>query len=53
MRDEFKGNEKFDFQENNVGLKDVSKFAILVKVANIFIMVFFIWLCVTSFYYTK
>ena len=53
IRHEFNGNEYYDFHGNNVGVKDVSRLSILIKIANAFSTIFFISVCMTSFYYSK
>ena len=54
IRNEFKGNEYYDFQGHNVGIKDISiNTTLLMKILNLFVVILFIFICMISFYYSK
>lgn len=53
IRSEFQGNEEFSHSNNQVNRKDVQKKGLVFKFVNIFIVIFFVGLCVSSFLLTK
>ena len=51
-REEFQGNEEFSQSSFQINRKDTTYNAIIFKIMNLFVVAFFITICVSSFIYT-
>jgi hypothetical protein len=52
IRVEFKGNEQFNPVDHRVNKVDEQSWRISIKILNLFIMLFFMSICISSFFIT-
>jgi hypothetical protein len=53
IRDEFEGNEEFSHSNFQVNRKDTTRFGTLFTILNVFIVILFSSVCVSSFIFSK